>query len=322
MKRIGVFTSGGDAPGMNAAVRAVVRSGKAHGLEVIGIRRGYQGMVENDFIPLRPRDMANTLQRGGTVLLTARSKEFMTPEGRAKAAENLKAASIEGVVAIGGNGTYTGAMKFISEHPIHFVGAPGTIDNDLYGTDFTIGFDTAVNTALDAIDRIRDTAASHERVFFIEVMGREAGFIALEVGIGGGAEIIVVPEVPISANVCAEIITGSGQKGKRSSIVVVAEGGYEGGAVALAKAVEECSGIDGRVTILGHIQRGGSPSAKDRVLASRLGAACVDALINGASGVAIGEVNDEVRLTPFKEAIERRKDINRQKYELARVLAL
>ncbi|MDX2008198.1 MAG: 6-phosphofructokinase [Meiothermus sp.] len=322
MKRIGVFTSGGDAPGMNAAVRAVVRTSKAMGLEVVGIRRGYQGMIEEDFTPLRPRDMANTLQRGGTVLLTARSKEFMTPEGRAKAADNLRKAGIEGVVAIGGNGTYTGAMKLIAEHHIPMVGAPGTIDNDLYGTDFTIGFDTAVNTALDAIDRIRDTAASHERVFFIEVMGRHAGFIALEVGIGGGAEIIVIPEVPTSADVCAEIITASGQKGKRSSIVVVAEGGYEGGAVALARDVEACNGIEGRVTILGHIQRGGSPTAADRVLASRLGSGCVEALLSGASGVAIGQVNDEIRLTPFKEAIERRKDINRKKYEMAKVLAL
>lgn len=323
MKRIGVFTSGGDAPGMNAAIRAVVRAGVANGVEVIGIRRGYAGMIEGDFQLMGPRDVANTLQRGGTVLLTARSKEFMTQEGRAKAAQRLREAGIEGVVAIGGNGTYMGAYQFLAEHPeFRFVGAPGTIDNDLYGTDFTIGFDTAVNTALDAIDRIRDTAASHERVFFIEVMGRHAGFIALEVGIAGGAEIIVLPEEPTSASLCAQVIGDSAGKGKRSSIVVVAEGGYEGGAVALARDVQACSGVDGKVTILGHIQRGGSPTAIDRVLASRLGAACVEALVSGASGVAIGEVNDEIRLTPFKEAVEKRKDINRKKYQMAGVLAL
>ncbi|GIW33644.1 6-phosphofructokinase [Meiothermus sp.] len=322
MKRIAVFTSGGDAPGMNAAIRAVVRSGVAHGLEVIGIRSGYQGMIEGDFVPMGPRDVANTLQRGGTILLTARSKEFMTPEGRSKAAENLKKAGIDGVIAIGGNGTYAGAAKLQAEHHIPVVGAPGTIDNDLYGTDYTIGFDTAVNTALDAIDRIRDTAASHSRVFFIEVMGRHAGFIALEVGIAGGAEVVVIPEIPTDAQACAEVINKSAEKGKRSSIVVVAEGGYEGGAEQLARDVRQYSGFEGRVTVLGHIQRGGSPTAKDRVLASRLGAACVEALLSGASGVAIGEVNDEIRLTPFKEAIEKRKDINHKKYELARVLAL
>lgn len=322
MKRIAVFTSGGDAPGMNAAIRAIVRNSVAHGLEIVGIRGGYQGMIEGDLVAMGPRDVANTLQRGGTILLTARSKEFMASEGRARAAANLKKAGIEGVIAIGGNGTYAGAARLIAEHQIPVVGAPGTIDNDLYGTDYTIGFDTAVNTALDAIDRIRDTAASHSRVFFIEVMGRDAGFIALEVGIAGGAEVIVLPEDPITAQLCAEVIADSAVKGKRSSIVVVAEGGYEGGAVALANDVHRHSSIESKVTVLGHIQRGGSPTAKDRVLASRLGAACVEALLSGASGVAIGEVNDEIRLTPFKEAIEKRKDINRLKYELARVLAL
>jgi 6-phosphofructokinase 1 len=323
MKRIGVFTSGGDAPGMNAAIRAVVRAGVANGLEVVGIRRGYAGMIEGDFVPLGARDVANTLQRGGTILLTARSKEFMTVEGRARAAQHLHQAGIGGVVAIGGNGTYTGARQFLSEFPdFRMVGAPGTIDNDLYGTDFTIGFDTAVNTALEAIDRIRDTAASHERVFFIEVMGRHAGFIALAVGIAGGAEIIVLPEEPITAAYCAQVIADSASRGKRSSIVVVAEGGYQGGAAGLERDVEALSGIEGKVTVLGHIQRGGSPTALDRVLASRLGAACVESLVSGASGVAIGEVDDEIRLTPFKEAVDKRKDINRKKYEMAAMLAL
>ncbi|MCL6525305.1 MAG: 6-phosphofructokinase [Thermaceae bacterium] len=322
MKRIGVFTSGGDAPGMNAAIRAVVRTGVAAGLEVVGIRSGYEGMIAGDLIPLGPRDVANTLQRGGTMLFTARSKEFLTPEGRAKAAANLKTAGVEGLVCIGGDGSYRGALKLMQEHDIPVVGAPGTIDNDLYGSDYTIGFDTAVNIALDAIDRIRDTAASHSRVFFIEVMGRHAGFIALEVGIAGGAEVIVLPEDPVDPSVCAEVIRDSSRKGKRSSIVVVAEGGYPGGAQGLAEAVKTRSGIEPKVTVLGHIQRGGSPTAMDRVLASRLGAAGVEALLAGKRGVAVGQINDEIALTPLEEAVQQRKDINRLKYKLAQVLAL
>ncbi|WP_244922434.1 ATP-dependent 6-phosphofructokinase, partial [Thermus scotoductus] len=228
MKRIGVFTSGGDAPGMNAAIRAVVRQAYALGLEVIGIRRGYAGMILGEMVPLGVRDVANILQRGGTVLLTARSQEFLTEEGRAKAAEKLKAAGIEGLVAIGGDGTFRGAMRLLEEHKVPVVGVPGTIDNDLYGTDYTIGFDTAVNTALEAIDRIRDTAASHERVFFIEVMGRSSGFIALDVGLAGGAEVIAVPEEPVDPKTIAEGLMESLRRGKSSSIVVVAEGAYPG----------------------------------------------------------------------------------------------
>lgn len=322
MKKIGVFTSGGDAPGMNAAIRAVVRTAHADGIAVVGIRRGYQGMIEGDFVELGPRDVANTLQRGGTFLLTARSKEFMTSEGRAKAADQLRKAGIEGVVCIGGDGSYTGATKLIAEQGIPMVGAPGTIDNDIYGTDFTIGYDTALNTALDAIDRIRDTAASHERVFFIEVMGRHAGFIALDVGIAGGAEVIVLPEAPEHSDACTEVIQHSQSKGKMSSIVVVAEGGYEGGAEALAKAVQEKSGIEPRVSILGHIQRGGSPTAADRVLASRLGAACVSALLEGVMGMAIGQINNQISYTSFEDAISRRKDIDHGKYSMAKKLAI
>ena len=224
MKRIGVFTSGGDAPGMNAAIRAVVRQAYALGIEVIGIRRGYAGMVQGEMVPLGVRDVANILQRGGTVLLTARSQEFLTEEGRAKAYAKLKAAGIEGLVAIGGDGTFRGAIRLIEEFRLPVVGVPGTIDNDLYGTDYTIGFDTAVNTALEAIDRIRDTAASHERVFFIEVMGRHAGFIALDVGLAGGAEVIAVPEAPVDPKAIAEGLLESQRRGKTSSIVVVAEG--------------------------------------------------------------------------------------------------
>jgi len=321
MKKIGVFTSGGDAPGMNAAVRAVVRWLSSHEVEVVGIRRGYAGMIDGEFTPMTPRDVANIIQRGGTILRTARSKAFMTPEGRAEAAKQLAKAGIEGLIAIGGDGTFRGAIKFIQEHRIPTVGVPGTIDNDLYGTDFTIGFDTAVNTALDAIDRIRDTAASHERVFFIEVMGRHAGFIALNVGLAGGAEMIALPEVSTGPDEIAEQIRVSEAKGKTSSIIVVAEGAYPGGADTLMKAAQEIYPFDGRVTVLGHIQRGGSPTAHDRVLASRLGAAAAETLIAGTSGVMLGEVEGEIALTPLAEAVEKRKPINQNIYKLANILA-
>ena len=321
MKRIGVFTSGGDAPGMNAALRAVVRQAAALGLEVVGIRRGYAGMIEGEFVPLGPRDVANIIQRGGTILLTARSKAFLTEEGRKEAAKRLHEAGIEGLVAIGGDGTFRGAIKLIEEHKIPVVGVPGTIDNDLFGTDYTIGFDTAVNTGLDAIDRIRDTAASHERVFFIEVMGRYSGFIALDVGLGGGAEVIVLPEVPVTPQEIAKTVEASFARGKRSSIIVVAEGGYPGGATKLYEAVRQITGFEARVTVLGHIQRGGSPTAKDRVLASRLGAAATRTLAEGTSGVMVGEVEGEVRLTPLSEAVEAKKPINLGLVKLAQVLA-
>lgn len=322
MKRIGVFTSGGDAPGMNAAIRAVVRQAYALGLEVIGIRRGYAGMILGEMVPLGVRDVANILQRGGTILLTARSQEFMGEEGRANAAEKLRQAGIEGLVAIGGDGTFRGAMRLMEEHRIPVVGLPGTIDNDLYGTDYTIGFDTAVNTALEAIDRIRDTAASHERVFFIEVMGRDAGFIALDVGLAGGAEVIAVPEEPVDPKRIAEGLLESQRRGKTSSIVVVAEGAYPGGAAGLLAAIREHVPMEARVTVLGHIQRGGSPTAKDRILASRLGAAAVETLAAGTSGVMVGEVAGEVKLTPLREAVERKKDIHRGLLRLSQVLAL
>ena len=321
MKRIGIYTSGGDAPGMNAALRAVVRWTATHEVEVVGIRRGYAGMIEGEFVPLAPRDVANIIQRGGTILRTARSRAFMEPEGRAEAARQLAKAGIEGLVAVGGDGTFRGAIKLTQEHRIPAVGVPGTIDNDLYGTDFTIGFDTAVNTALDAIDRIRDTAASHERVFFIEVMGRHAGFIALDVGLAGGAEVIALPEVPTGPEEIAEQIRLSEVKGKHSSIIVVAEGAYPGGADTLMKAAQQIHAFEGRVTILGHIQRGGSPTARDRVLASRLGAAAAEALVSGTSGVMLGEVESEVTLTPLAEAVERKKPISKDLYELAGVLA-
>lgn len=322
MKRIGVFTSGGDAPGMNAAIRAVVRQAAVLGLEVIGIRRGYAGMIQGEFLPIGPRDVANILQRGGTVLLTARSQAFMTEEGRQKAYQKLSEAGIEGLVAIGGDGTFRGAMRLIEEFRIPVVGVPGTIDNDLYGTDYTIGFDTAVNTALEAIDRIRDTAASHERVFLIEVMGRNAGFIALDVGLAGGAEVIALPEAPVDPRRVAEVLLDSQRRGKTSSIVVVAEGAYAGGAEGLLKAIRFHAEVEARVTVLGHIQRGGSPTAKDRILASRLGAAAVEALFGGTSGVMVGEVEGEVELTPLKDAVERKKEINRVLLDLVQILSI
>lgn len=322
MKRIGVFTSGGDAPGMNAAIRAVVRQAAVLGLEVIGIRRGYAGMIQGEFLPIGPRDVANILQRGGTVLLTARSQAFMTEEGRRKAYQKLSEAGIEGLVAIGGDGTFRGAMRLLEEFRIPVVGVPGTIDNDLYGTDYTIGFDTAVNTALEAIDRIRDTAASHERVFFIEVMGRNAGFIALDVGLAGGAEVIALPEVPVDPRRVAEVLLDSQHRGKTSSIVVVAEGAYPGGAEGLLEAIRAHAEVEARVTVLGHIQRGGSPTAKDRILASRLGAAAVEALFGGTSGVMVGEVEGEVELTPLKDAVERKKGINRALLDLVQTLSI
>lgn len=319
--RIGVFTSGGDAPGMNAAIRAVVRQAQETGDEIIGIRRGYAGMIKGEFIHLGPRDVANTIQRGGTILQTARSDKFMTPEGRAEAAEQLRRASIEGLVAIGGDGTFAGAIKLFGEQGIPTLGVPGTIDNDLFGTDDTIGYDTAMNTALDAIDRIRDTAAAHDRVFFIEVMGRHAGFLGLEVGLAGGAEIIALPEVPVTPEEIVKTIENSVARGKMSSIIVVAEGAYPGGAQALFEATKKLTGYDARVSILGHIQRGGAPSARDRVLASRLGAAALKALSQGSQGVMAGVVENEVVFTPLADTIAKKKSINMELFYLARTLA-
>ncbi|MBF2097328.1 MAG: 6-phosphofructokinase [Gloeomargaritaceae cyanobacterium C42_A2020_066] len=322
MRRIGVLTSGGDAPGMNAAIRAVVRGSTAYGVEVIGIRHGYAGLISGDFVPLGPRDVANTIQRGGTVLLSARSLDFYTPAGRAQAAANAHAAGIEGLVAIGGDGTYQGAWRLWEEHQIPVICAPGTIDNDLCGTDETIGFDTAVNVATEAIDRIRDTAASHERVFFIEVMGRHTGFIALAVGIAGGAEVIALPERVPQPEQVARTIRDAQARGKLSAIVVVAEGAFPGGAQALMQAVHPLLGVKSWVTILGHIQRGGSPTAKDRVLASRLGTAAVEALLDGKAGLAVGVVNHQIHFTPLEIAACSCKLIDPHLVTLAQVLAL
>jgi 6-phosphofructokinase 1 len=309
MKKIAVFTSGGDSPGMNACIRSVVRTGIYNSLEVVGILRGYNGMVEGDFKSLKATSVANIVQKGGTILKTARSESFRTVEGRKKAYENLKKEGVEGLVCIGGDGSFTGAKIFFEEYGIPCIGAPGTIDNDLYGTDYTIGFDTAINTAVEAIDKIRDTAESHDRVFFVEVMGRHSGAIALEVGLAGGAEAILLPEVSGEIERLKTIFRQRRRK-KSFSIIVVAEGDEQGGAYQIAEALQkEFPKISPRVTILGHIQRGGNPTAADRVLATRLGAACVDALLKGETNKMAGLVNNKVVLTSFDDAINKTKPL-------------
>jgi 6-phosphofructokinase 1 len=320
---IGVFTSGGDSPGMNAAIRAVVRTGIYEGLDVFGIYRGYEGLIDGQIEQLFSHSVSNIIQRGGTILKTARSKRFMTKEGRMQAYENLKKHKIDAIVAIGGNGTFTGAAEFDKEFDFPIVGLPGTIDNDLYGTDNTIGYDTAVNTAVEATDKIRDTAASHDRLFFIEVMGRDVGFIALRSGIATGAEFILVPETKTYIDNVARLLKHDMRKNKTSGIVIVAEGDDEGGAFEIAAKVKErYPEIDTRVTVLGHIQRGGSPSAYDRVLASTLGYAAVKALKEGQRGVMVGIVDKKVEFTPFEKAIKHTKDINFELLEMSRILAL
>jgi 6-phosphofructokinase 1 len=323
MKKIAVFTSGGDAPGMNACIRAVVRAAVYYGIEVYGIKRGYNGMIKGDIVKLDSKAVSNTVQRGGTVLKSARSEEFRTPEGRKKAHENLISFGIEGLVAIGGNGTFTGADIFYNEYGMPTVGAPGTIDNDLYGTDYTIGFDTAVNTALDAIDKIRDTADSHDRIFFIEVMGRDSGYIAIQSGIGGGAELVMVPETTSSIEEVIETLKGGWNRSKTSSIIVVAEGDEEGGAMVVADRVKKhVPYADIKVTTLGHIQRGGAPSAFDRILSSRLGVAAVEGLMQGKKNVMAGIINNEVVYTSFKETITLQKPIHPDLIRLVDILSV
>lgn len=323
VKRIAVFTSGGDAPGMNAAVRAVVRTAVYHDLYVYGIHRGYDGMVNGDIKRLDVGDVANIIQRGGTVLKTARSDAFRTPEGRKQAYETLVAHDIDGVVAIGGNGTYTGADIFMKEYNIPFVGLPGTIDNDIFGTDYTIGFDTAINTAVEAVDKIRDTADSHNRLFFVEVMGRHAGFIALHTGIGSGAGAIFLPEIDTSIDELSDTLRRSVKRQKLFNLVIVAEGNKNGDANAIAYQIKERNPeFDIKVTIIGHLQRGGSPTALDRVLASRMGHSAVKALMRGEGGVALGIINDKVTFTPFKDAIGKTKSLNKDLVRMAEILAL
>jgi len=323
IKRIAVFTSGGDAPGMNAAIRAVVRTATYHNLHIYRINRGYTGMMEGEIERIETKDVGNIIHRGGTILKTSRCKEFHTKEGRAIAFEKLSAFDIDACIAIGGNGTFTGAKIFTSEYNIPFVGIPGTIDNDLYGTDFTIGFDTSINTAIEAVDRIRDTADSHNRLFFIEVMGRHAGFIALATAIGSGAETVIVPENNISEEEIIETLKKGVNRKKLFSVIIVAEGSTIGGAHAIAKKVGSVVGKEKtRVAVIGHLQRGGAPSAADRMLASRLGYGAVNALLEGKSNVMIGIQNHNLSFTPFEDAIEKKKPLNEDILEMSKILSL
>jgi 6-phosphofructokinase 1 len=323
IRRIAVFTSGGDAPGMNAAIRAVVRTATHYDLHVFGIREGYEGMIDTKVERLERRDVANIIQRGGTMLKTARSERFMTPEGRQSAYETLLAYDIDAVVAIGGNGTFTGASIFAKEFGIPFIGIPGTIDNDLFGTDHTIGFDTAINTAIEAVDRIRDTADSHNRLFFIEVMGRHSGFIALNTAIGSGAGSVLIPEVDTPLEDLIEALRKDAKRQKLFSLVIVAEGNKHGSASQIADLVRPQLGMyDIKVTTIGHLQRGGSPSCYDRVLASRLGYAAVDGLLKGQFNVMAGILNDKIVYTPFEDAIREEKVIHHDLLHLAGVLAI
>lgn len=323
IKRIGVFTSGGDAPGMNACIRAVVRACIYHEVEIYGIKRGYDGMIKGSITPLESHSVSNIVQRGGTILKSARSMEFMTLEGRKKAYQQLRNFDIDALVAIGGNGTFTGAKIFEAEFGIPTIGCPGTIDNDLYGTDYTIGYDTAVNTALEAIDKIRDTADSHNRVFFIEVMGRDSGYIAVQSGIGGGAEIVMVPETDTTIDDVINTLEKGKLKHKTSAIIIVAEGDEEGNATEIAmKVKEKVSDLDIKVTTLGHIQRGGSPTAKDRILASRTGVAAVEGLLKGMKNVMAGVINDQIVYTSFEETIKNPKPINEDLIRMVNILSI
>ncbi|MCM1450988.1 MAG: 6-phosphofructokinase [Clostridium sp.] len=323
IKCVGILTSGGDAPGMNAAIRAVTRSAIYSGLKVMGIYRGYRGLITDEIVEFKTQNVSNIIQQGGTILKTARCKEFETKEGRQLAYDNLKRHNIDALVVIGGDGSLTGARIFANEFNIPIVGLPGTIDNDLYGTDRTIGYDTALNTIMDCVDKIRDTATSHERLFFIEVMGRDAGFLALNGAIASGAEAAIIPEISTKVDQLAELIQNGFRKSKNSSIVLVAESPITGGAMGLAERVKnEYPSYDVRVSILGHLQRGGSPTAADRILASRLGAAAIDAINDDQRNVMIGIRNDEIVYVPFVKAIKNDKSINPELVETLRRLSI
>jgi len=318
---IGVFTSGGDAPGMNAAVRAVVRAAIYYKKKVIGIRRGYEGMLDKDFYEMNSRSVSNIIQRGGTILKSARSERFMTVEGRKQAHENLVAAGIDGFVAIGGDGTFRGATKFYEEFKVPSIGIPGTIDNDINGTDYTLGYDTASNTAVQAIDSIRDTASSHSRLFFIEVMGRDTGFIAVRSALAAGAEAFLIPEKKMELDQLIKILDIGHKNKKSSSLVVVAEGNRNGNAMEIAKLVtEQFNNYDAKVTVLGHLQRGGTPTTFDRVLASRLGVAAVEALIDGMKNVMVGRISGNITYVPLNET-SKDKGIDNELMRIAGILA-
>jgi len=323
IKKIAVLTSGGDAPGMNAAIRAVVRTGINEGYQMYGSMRGYQGLIDGEVIPLGSRSVSNIIQRGGTILKSARCKAFYEKEGRQKAFEKMSSMGIDALVVIGGDGTFTGAKIFGKEFGVPIIGLPGTIDNDLFGTDFTIGYDTAVNTVMEAVDKLRDTASSHDRLFIIEVMGRDAGFIALRSGIATGAEMILIPESPTYLDEMIFTLEKDWKKNKTSGIIIVAEGDDSGGALEVQKEInDKFPNYETRVTILGHIQRGGSPTAMDRVLASRLGNAAIMTLKEGASGVMVGLVDNEIELTSFEKSIKHHQNINLELLDIAKVLSI
>jgi len=320
--KIGVLTSGGDAPGMNAAIRAVVRTGIYYGMEVFGIMRGYMGMIDNDIVPMHSRSVANIIQRGGTVLKTARCKEFFQPEGRQKGYDNLKKLGIDGLVVIGGDGSFKGADIFSREFDIPCIGLPGTIDKDIAGTDFTIGFDTAVNTAVEAIDKIRDTADAHDRLFIIEVMGRDAGYIALHSGIATGAEHILIPERKTDIEALVLSLQEKERRKKLVNMVVVAEGDEFGGGNEVAKVVKErMPAADVRVCILGHIQRGGSPTCIDRLIASRMGYSAVECLIENRHNVMVGILNNRMHFTSLERAVKSKQRISEEWIKIVKILA-
>ncbi|KGO94553.1 6-phosphofructokinase [Flavobacterium subsaxonicum] len=324
IKRIGVLTSGGDSPGMNAAIRAVVRTCAFHNIECTGIYRGYQGMIEGDFKEMGPRSVNNIINKGGTILKSARSKEFMTPEGRQKAHDNLLKHGIDAFVVIGGNGSFTGALLFNKEFNFPVIGIPGTIDNDIYGTSFTLGYDTALNTVVEVIDKIRDTASSHNRLFFVEVMGRDAGHIALNAGIGAGAEEILIPEEDMGLDRLVDSLKKSKASGKSSSIVVIAEGDRIGKSAFELKDYfdQNMPEYDVRVSILGHMQRGGAPSCFDRVLASRLGVRAVETLLDGNSNYMVGLLKDDVVLTPLEQAVKGKSQIDQELIRVSDIVSI
>jgi 6-phosphofructokinase 1 len=323
ISKIGVFTSGGDAPGMNAALRAVVRASIYYNKEVFGIMQGYEGMIDGDIVKLGARSVGNIIQRGGTILKSARSQAFRTPEGREKAYQSLKKYGIDSLIAIGGDGTFTGLHKFYEEFKVPSVCIPGTIDNDLAGTDYTIGYDTATNTAVEAIDKIRDTALSHDRLFFVEVMGRNSGYIAINSGIAGGAVATIIPEEVTSFDELYTILEQGGKTNRKSSLVVVAEGSKIGGANELARKVAERSDyFDIKVTILGHLQRGGAPTYFDRVLASRMGVAAVEGLIAGQNDVMVGIRNNKIVYNSFDSIMSSHHEIDAESLRISKILSI
>lgn len=324
IKKIGVLTSGGDSPGMNAAIRSVVRTCAFHNIECVGIYRGYQGMIEGDFKELGPRSVNNIINKGGTFLKSARSLEFRTPEGRKKAYDNLVKEGVEALVVIGGDGSFTGGLLFNTEYGLPVIGIPGTIDNDIYGTSHTLGYDTALNTVVEVIDKIRDTASSHNRLFLIEVMGRDAGHIALNAGIGAGAEEILIPEEDLGLERLLDSLKKSKSTGKTSSIVVIAEGDKTGKNVFELKDYVESNfpEYDVRVSVLGHMQRGGTPSCFDRVLASRLGVKAVETILEGKTNFMVGLLNDKIELTPLEQAIKGHTEIDRELLRVSDIMSI